>query len=206
MIYQFSQKSKFENLLHELKAGVLGQTIAFAAGVADEFDSWVARRLFGWTNDARSYPREFSVGEPQSSTTHLNQILLSFEALSFYLHAIDRLSFRPNSEKLREAIFDPIAILLSETFTEMLKKRKISTANNTLDALQGLSLRYAQAASLLGREANDKNSALWFAARAIAEDAGYPDEVVAMLMANELGNGLVALDLANRIKTIEAVL
>lgn len=199
-------RSKFEKLLHELRAAVLGQTITFATSVAEEFDGFAAQRLFGLNNDAPSYPREFSVGPPETSTTHVNQILLSFGALSFFLHAIDRLSFRPNREALREAIFDPIAISLSETFAEMLSKRDVNTTGNgTLQALQGLSLRYAEASTLAGTSTQDRNSALWLAACTIAEDVGYPKDIFAMLMVGKLMDGLVELDLANRIKALEAV-
>lgn len=199
-------RSKFEELLYELRAYVLGQTIASAATVAEEIDSLAARGLFGLSSDARSYPREFSVGPPKSPTTHVNQMILSTGALSFFLHAIDRLSYRPNSEALREAIYDPIAVTLSETFAEMLNKRKVNTTGDeTLDALQGLNISYAEAPTLAGTSAQDKSSALWLAARAIAEDAGYPKEVFVTLLTTKLMDGLIAIDLANRIKALEAV-
>jgi len=133
-------------------------------------------------------------------------MILSTGALSFFLHAIDRLSYRPNSEALREAIYDPIAVTLSETFAEMLNKRKVNTTGDeTLDALQGLNISYAEAPTLAGTSAQDKSSALWLAARAIAEDAGYPKEVFVTLLTTKLMDGLIAIDLANRIKALEAV-
>src|SRR5262249_27257289 len=120
MIGPFNRKAKFETLLHDLKVGVLGQMVGFAADVADEIDSLAALRLFGLSDEGCSYAREFSNGPQKRSTTQVNQLLLCVEALSFFWHAIDRLSFRPNNDALRAAILDPVAISLSEMLAEVL--------------------------------------------------------------------------------------
>jgi hypothetical protein len=134
-------------------------------------------------------------------------------ALSFFWHAIDRLSYRPNNEALRAAILDPIAVSLTKMLAEVLNKQGATvTANDTLLAVQSLSLRYAEAPTLMGTSAKDKNSALWLAASAIVEDAGLSSgtaelkDVLATIMTTKLCEGLFALDLANRIKALEVVL
>jgi len=201
------QNSEFEKLLHELKLNVLGQITGFAAGVAEEIDSLCERKLFGLGSDTRSYSRLFSIGPPKSATTRVNQMLLCVGALSFFWHAIDRLSFRQNDESLRGAVLDPTVSSLSGTLADMLNKQGMdTTAAELLAGVQALSLRYAGARTLLGTSAEDEDSAVWFAARAIAEDVDYPKVIVAKLMRVKLTQGLVTLDLANRIKALEATL
>jgi hypothetical protein len=198
---------KFENLLHELKLAVIGQVNGFAAAVADEIDGFAARKLFGLNSDARSFARLFSNGPPKTSTTHVNQMLLCVGALSFFWHVIDRLSFRPNNETLRAAVLDPTAISLSEELADMLNKQGMPIAGaELLRGIQSLSLRYAAAPTVLGTSVQDKNCAVWLAAHAIAEDVGYPQGAFALLIHNQLLVGLIALNLENRIKALEAVL
>jgi hypothetical protein len=202
----FNRKAKFEELLHDLKIAVLGWMIGFAADVAEEIDSLTARGLFGLSSKGPSYDRQFSIGAPKTSITHVNQLLLCVDSLSFFWHAIDRLSFRPNNEALRAAILDPVAISLSEMLAEVLNKRGMNTTGtDQLIAVQGLSRRYAEAPTLIGTSAQDSSCAVHLAARAILEDAGL-HSALAPLMVPKLTEGLVALDLANRIKALESVL
>jgi hypothetical protein len=201
------RSAKFEKLLHELKLDIMSQVNGFAAAVADEIDRLAARKLFGLNSETPCYARLFSVGPPKISTTHVSQMILCIRGLSFFLHVIDRLSFRPNNEALRAAVLDPIAISLSELLADMLNKRGMRIAGTELlRGIQSLSLRYAAAPTLLGTSVQDKNSAVWLAAHAIAEDIGYPKEIFALLIHGQLLRGLVASSLANRIKALEAVL
>jgi hypothetical protein len=198
---------EFENLLHELRADVLGQMIGFAVDMAEEIDSFAARQIFGMSNESPSYPRQFSIGVSKPSTTHVNQLILLVGALSFFWHAIDRLSFRPNNETLRAEILDPIAISLSDMLAEVLNKKGMNmTGTHLLIGMQNMSLRYAGAPTLIGTSLRDKTSAVWLAAHAIAEDVGYPEEVFAGLMHGNLLGGLATLDLGRRIEALEAVL
>jgi len=197
-----ARTAEADKLLHELTARTLGEVIDFSASVAEEFDSLIARGLFGLDINAQKYPRLFSNGPPKAPTTGVNQMVLSLGALSFFLHAIDRLSYRQ-----RSAIFDPVAISLAQTFAEMLNTKNVkTTGNDTLYALQSAYLRYADAPTLLGQSAQDKNSAARLATHAIAKDVGHPGEVFSSLMFGKLLDGIVALDLANRIAALEAVL
>jgi hypothetical protein len=200
------RSAKFEKLLHELKLDVMSQVNGFAAAVADEIDGFATRKLFGLSSETPSYARLFSVGSQKTSTTHVNQTILCIRALSYFWHVIDRLSFRPNNEGLRAAVLDPIAISLSELLADMLNKQGMPiTGNELLRGIQSLSLRYAAAPTLLGANVQDKNSVVWLAAHAIAEDIGYPKEAFALLIHNQLLRGLVALSLERRIKALEAV-
>jgi hypothetical protein len=201
------RSAKFQNLLHELKLNVIDQVNRFAAAVADEIDGFAARKLFGLNSETRSFARLVRIGPPKTSTTHVNQAILCIRALSFFWHAIDRLSFRPNNEALRAAVLDPTVISLSELLADMLNKQGMPIAGTELlRGIQGLSLRYAAAPTLLGTSVQDKNSAVWLAAHAIAEDVGYPKEIFALVIHNQLLVSLTALRLANRIKALEAVL
>lgn len=201
------RSAEFEKLLHELKLNVSGQVHGFAAAVADEIDGFAARKLFGLNSETPSFARLFSIGPPKTSTTHVNQMILCIGALSFFWHVIDRLAFRPNNEALRAAVLDPTAISLSELLADRLNKQGLPIAGTELlRGIQRLSLRYAAAPTLLGTSVQDKNSAVWLAAHAIAEDVGYPKERFALLIHNQLLVGLTALNLANRIKALEAVL
>jgi hypothetical protein len=201
------RSAKLERLLHELKLDVIGQVNGFAAAVADHIDDCAARKLFGLNSETRSYARLFSIGPPKTSTTHVNQMTLCVGALSFFLHAIDRLSFRPNNEALRGAVLDPTAISLSDLVADMLNKQGMPiTGTKLLRGIQSLSLRYAAAPTLLGASVLDKNSAVWVAAHAIAEDVGYPKQVFALLIHGQLLGGMATLNLANRVKALEAVL
>lgn len=213
MIYPFSRKAKFEKLLHDLKVVVLGQTIGFAADVTDEIDKMQKLfEVFGSSGKMPTYARQFSNGPPKTPTTHVNQMLLFVGALSFFWHAIDRLSFRRDNETLRAAILDPIVVSITQMLTEVLNKGGTNaTANDTLLGVQAMSLRYAGAPTLLGTSVDDHNCARWLAACAIVEDIGVSftaaeKQILVTLMSAKLMKGLVALDLANRIKALEVVL
>jgi hypothetical protein len=192
----------FNKHLQELQNAIVGKTIAFAATVAEQFDDVTSQ------SEEPLYPRLFSVGPPRSPKTHLNQMTLALEALCFFVHAMDRISFRPHSEVLRDAVLDPTAIELSNWFEETLGKLdgKSATPGQTLSCIDFRNSQYAQAPSLLGTSANDRNSAAWLAAAAIAEDVGHPRSVFVYIVHTELLRGLVDLNLADRIKTLEELL
>lgn len=89
----------------------------------------------------------------------------------------------------------------------MLAKQNIeTTASYTLHGIQGLGLKYAEAPNLVGSSPQDQNSAVWLAATAIARDANYPISILIIAISVKLIDGLVAINLANRIKILEAAL
>src|SRR5216684_5593113 len=116
MTFSLGQNSEREKLRKEMRTHIVGRTIGFAATVTEWFDVSFEQ------SDEPSYSRMFSIGPPKSGRTHLNEMLLGLGALCFFVHALDRLSFRPNSEALREAIFDTTAAELAGWFGEMLGK------------------------------------------------------------------------------------
>jgi hypothetical protein len=210
------RSAEFEKLLHELKMYVCGQMIGFAAGVSDRIDDWAVRKFFGLSSETPPpYVRLFSSGPPKTSTTRVSQMVLCVGALSFFWHAIDRFSFRPNNEELRAAILDPIVTSLRKMLSEILNKQGTQTTETDLMILiQGHSLRYVAAPTLLGKSVEDENSAIWLATYDICEDVGHSKEfaklihtgVLAKLIHTELLSALVATDLKNRIDALEAVL
>ena len=193
--------AKLKRLLKDLQIGIIGQTIGSAADIAEEFDKFATGRA--------SYPLLFSNRPPKVATTHINQIVLSLGVLGFFIHAVDRLSFRQNSENLREAIFDPTAIELSKWFGESLGNTHpelASTAKqDALSYLNASGLQYSKASTLLGKIEDDKNSAVWIAACNIASDLNHPNrQLLVLLIKVRLIEGLVELNLANRVKALEA--
>lgn len=134
---------------------------------------------------------------------------LTLEALSFYVHALDRFSCRPNNDSLREAIVDLIAHALAQMFAEILSK--LGTNCTTADALQTilqLSSRYNKGSTLMGLRFDDDDSVLCIAASAIAEDLEYPRAKIALVpvIRTSLINGLVELNLNDRVPTLESAL
>jgi hypothetical protein len=78
------------------------------------------------------------------------------------------------------------------------------------DTLNHMNLRnsqFSQAASLLGKSAEDRNCAVWLATSTISEDVGHPKQIaLALLIQNRLLQGLINLNLAERVKAMEMLL
>jgi len=135
-------------------------------------------------------------------------MILCLGALCFFLHALDRISFRPDSEKLRDAVFDSTAIELSKWLDQMAGKvdAKPAPAAGTLSCIDFRNAQYGQAPSLLGTSEKDRSSADWLAATAIAEDVGHPKSVLVYIAHTELLQGLADLQLDDRVKALEEIL
>ena len=89
-------------------------------------------------------------------------------------------------------------------FEERLRKWKSKRA--TLSYLNFHNFEYAKAPTLLGKSPDDRNSAVWLAACAIAEQVNYPNSAVpSLILHTELINGLVAMDVANRIRSLHSL-
>jgi hypothetical protein len=217
----FDRKAKFEKLLHELRTWICGQMIAFAADVTDRIDGMAADNLFGLNSETPApYVRLFSAAPPKTSTTRVSQMVLCVGALSFFWHAIDRFSYRPNDEALRAAVLDPVVTSLSKMLVEMLNiqaerlNKPGMQETELLETLQVRSLSYAAGSTVVGKSVDDKDSALWHAALDIAQDVGRPKEfekllhtgLLAKVIKIELLNALAATDLKRRIDALEAAL
>jgi hypothetical protein len=203
---------KREALRKDLRTWIVGRTITFAATITERFEDSCDQ------STQPVYRRLFSIGPPRATAAHLNQMLLGLGALLFFVHALDRFSFRPDSQALSEAIFDPTTTELLDWFGEMISKyagmgsepetELVTTAKADMQKLFNLSQsKYAAAPSLLGKSAEDRNSAVWLAACTIAEDVGHPKELVLVYsIKTELMQGLIDMNLVNRLKELEALL
>jgi hypothetical protein len=191
MIFSFGRNAKFKKLLKQLQTEIATQMVKFPTAVEDRYDG---------------FPDLLKSGPP------LNQMILSLGGLSFYLHALNRASFRPHSETLRQAIFDPTAIALPNLAAEMMFSLDTSIVIATVkeDTLKHVNLRgsqYSEAPSLLGVSADDKNSAVWLAACTIAKDVGHPkDGGLILIIKVELLRGYIELKLPDRVEALEALL
>jgi hypothetical protein len=138
-----------------------------------------------------------------------SQMTIALEACGFFLHAVDRLAYRPGDERLREAVYDITASQMVRTFSDMIFKAWAPSSlskieQDNLDLFNARQLEYGNAARLIGETFNDLKSASWLAAHKVARAAEIPErDIRVMALHTELVNALVAMDLANRIKKVE---
>lgn len=138
------------------------------------------------------------------------QMTIALEACAFFLHAVDRLAYRPGDERLRELVYDITANQLVRTFSDMIFKAwapsslsEIEEGNRGL--LNTRQREYRNAARLIAETFNDLTSASWLAAHNVGRAAEIPDrDIRLMALHTELVNSLVVMDLANRIKKVES--
>jgi hypothetical protein len=144
--------------------------------------------------------------------SRINTTTSSIErALGFYIHVLDRVSVRRNSDALREAACVPTAYPLVRLFAKMSSELDAGSVKTTKDdALNYVNLRcseYRGATSVLGSGAEDTTSALWLAASAIAADVGHPRQAMLVLFIQErLLQGIMVLRLAQRVEAMETLL
>lgn len=136
------------------------------------------------------------------------QMKIALEACSFFLHAVDRLAYRPGNERLREAVYVAAVRQMVRTFASMIFKAwspspLAEIEQDNLDLFKTRQLEYGNATRLIGKMF-DLESASWQAAHNVARAAEIPERdarVIALHL--ELLNSLIAMDLANRIKKVE---
>jgi hypothetical protein len=138
------------------------------------------------------------------------QPTVALEACGFFLHAVSRLSYRPGGEKLRERIFDPLVRQMVRRFGDMVAARReglelTNIEQDTLNFFNNREVEYGRAPRLLSDQFNDLQSAVWLAAHRIAGAARIPEVDIRILpIATALTESLIAMDVANRIKRVEA--
>jgi len=138
------------------------------------------------------------------------QMTIALEACAFFLHAVDRLAYRPGDERLRELVYDITAGQMVRTFSDMIFKAWApSSLSEIEEGNRGLfntrQLEYGNATRLIGETFNDLTSASWLAAHNVGHAAEIPDrDIRVMALHTELVNSLVVMDLANRIKKVES--
>ena len=183
-----SRQSKLKKLLKELRAEIAAETLKFSSDVKSKYDEQ--------PSEIKTEPGE------------LNQMLLNLGALSFFVHALDRLSFRPQSESLRKIIHTDTALELSHLYGKMIGAISVKLAPTAEEfVLNHLDIRgsqFAKAPSLFGDSAHDRTGAVWLAASAISEDVDHPNDLIlAMLIKNRLMQGFINLSLPDRVEAIE---
>jgi hypothetical protein len=138
------------------------------------------------------------------------QMTIALEACAFFLHAVDRLAYRPGDERLRELVYDITASQMVRTFSDMIFKAWASSSLSEIEeGNRGLfntrQLEYGNAARLIGETFNDLTSASWLAAHNVGHAAEIPDRDIRLMpLHTELVKSLVVMDLANRIKKVES--
>ena len=146
MILYFVRRLKLKKFARELRTAIAAEAVMFSRDIKDQH-----------------YDK-------------LNQAALTLGALGFFLHVLDRVSVRRDSDALREAAFVPAAYWLVQFFAKVSRRLNSGSAKTTKgEALNYVNLRcleYSRATSVLGSGAEDTTSALWLAASAIAADVG----------------------------------
>jgi hypothetical protein len=181
MILYFVRRLKIMKLVRELRTAIAVEAIKFSGDIKDQYHD------------------------------KLNRATLTLGALGFYIHVLDRVSVRRNSDALREATCGPTAYRLVRLFAKMSSELDAGSVKTTKDdALNYMNLRcseYRGATSVLGSGAQDTTSALWLAASAIAADVGHPKQAMLVLFIQErLLQGIMVLKLAQRVEAIETLL
>jgi hypothetical protein len=181
MILYFVRWLKLKKLVRELRTTIAVEAINFSGDIKDQYHD------------------------------KLNRATLTLGALAFYIHVLDRVSVRRNSDALREAVCVPTAYPLVRLFAKMSSELDADSVKTTKDdALNYVNLRcleYRGTTSVLGSGAEDKTSALWLAASAIAADVGHPTQAMLVLFIQErLLEGIMKLRLAQRAEAIETLL
>ena len=217
MVFSFGRKAKFQKLLDKLLVVVRGQSINFAAAVADEIEDLASTGFFSFSTKPRAFTRLFFeiAGPLKSDTTHANQVVLFITGFSFFSHAIERdIHSRPNNEALRTAILEPIVFTMAWGLAKTLSIKGIKkTPEEALRGLQAFSFHYAGPSRLLGTNERDENCALWVAAEFIVDGIGTglpliqaEKPALEMIVRNELLKGLQKLELPKRIAVLVALL
>jgi hypothetical protein len=137
------------------------------------------------------------------------QMTIALEACAFFLHAVDRLAYRPGDERVRELVYDVAASHMVQTFSDMIFKAWAPWSLSEIEQRnRGLfntrQLEYGNAARLIGETFKDLKSASWLAVHNIGHAAEIPDrDIRLMALHTELVKSLIVMDLANRIKKVE---
>jgi hypothetical protein len=178
-MFGFSNRERAERELKEIQQWVFGQSVAHGA----------------------HFP-------PAGVFESRLQMDVALEFCAFYLHVVNRFSYRQSDERLREQIYDPSVRQMVRTFSDMIcarwKPADLHLAEQeTLEFFNARELEYSRAKQLLSKVFNDLESVTWLAAHNIARAAEIPERDIRILAINtELVESLILMDLANRIKRI----
>jgi hypothetical protein len=205
-MFKSFRRSRINGDLKELEMHMVAQAIDFAIAVTGAFDTFVGQ------SEEPTFRLIFWKGQPTRYSSHLNQLTLMIEGLCFFLHCLNRIAFRPDSETLRELVFDPtvqqIVRLLSKIF------KSLSTENDTkvteddlLLLVSERELQYGAMPSVVGKDLDDGQSAYRVASLTIANMLGRPrNAFLHQMIRTELLEALVRVDLITRVERIEAMI
>lgn len=202
-MFKFGKKSRIEREVADLEMVLVAQAVKFATFIAKAIDNMVGE------SEQPTYRLLFSEGPPTVEFSHANQMALAIEGLGFFVHSLNRVSFRPNSETLREIIYDPSVLQIVHLFAKMIgalsKELDTKTAEaGVLNLISERELQYAKKPFLLGKSPDDRQSAVWDASRTIAEAVGRPKHLLLIqVILSELLRALEEMDLAARVKRVE---
>ena len=205
----FGSAARQNSAMDELHSAMIGSAIKFATGVSTWGSTFVDKAL------EQSYEQLFQ--REISSRSYFNQLLLATEAGCFFLYTLNKLLERFGSEDFRKGVYDLSLRTLIHWLMQMaasaLSKHSDSLNEEAFERLiKTRDLEYAQSPTLLGSGSDDKDSAVWMAARTISDEVsikdifdreGYPNHVIlTQIISTVLMLELEALNLTARIERV----
>lgn len=202
--------------MKELQESIVTASMRFSGVVSqavdDEINSdvdMVFKRVF--TEVSKNY-RPFS---------HVDQIYTSIEGLSFFVHCVNRVCYRPNDDTLRQKLFDPTVISIVELFATIIHSQsqdvnQEEVQSDLIALLSEREMQYASLPSVIGRDENDKQCVWQVAGSIIAQSIGgvaipalerklgrLARDFLEVLIRVELLNGIKELEIGAKVKQIE---
>jgi hypothetical protein len=99
-------------------------------------------------------------------------LILCLDGLTLFAHALDRLSFRPDTAAVLDPTILELANWLEATVSDVTASETPVPADEILQFAKYRALLYAEATSLLGTSAYDKHTVIWLAARKYCQGPG----------------------------------
>ena len=181
---------KFTEYIAELAAQIVNATLKFAEDVKSTYESIPKRRLGDKNFD------------------EVDQAKLALGAFSFFMHVLDRYFIPMSTEIMRDMVFDFIfANVVERVYARSFGGPLAQTEKFVLNHFDRLTSQLADAPSIFGEGAEEGNSAMWRAGRAICEqDLGRDDRRLLNIVGTHLMRGVESLALADHIARMAEVL
>ncbi len=175
MVRGFTRKGRLKKALADLRLNLGTAPVVFAGGVIERFED-LGQKLEA--DDIEVPPPTYRRMMVREGSPHLlsrlSELLLILEGCAFYVHLVDRLAFRRDSEGLRDACDGPAGDAIE------LVARMIGSANDEdplpdlgyKDVLRIVNARgaaYAAARSIIGPDSEDPSGVVALAAMTIAQ-------------------------------------
>jgi len=207
----FGSAAHQNNALDELHSAMIKSAIKFATHVTTWGSSFIDKPL------EPAYDQLFQREIEHSARCYFNQLLLTTEAVCFFLHALNNRLERFGSKAFRSAIYDSsvqamIRWLIQNAVLAFGRKSHSLSEEAFNQLIKTRGIEYAQSPSLFGNGSDDQSSAVWMAALKISDEVsikdsfdreGYPNHTI---LTHIVGTVLIleseALDLTARIERI----